>query len=81
MVTITKIEPTIARLRIRSVTALSAAICQYYRPAFAARPLRCAQDCPNNPEQSVTVEMPEPLGDREIIDGLATGLDLSDFLE
>ena len=48
---------------------------------FAARPLPGGQSCQSNPEQSVTVELPEPLGDREIIDGLATGLDLSDFLE
>ncbi len=49
--------------------------------AFAARPLPGDQSCPSNPEQSVTVELPQPLGDREIMDGLATGLDLVDFLE
>jgi hypothetical protein len=49
--------------------------------AFAAQPLSGDRSCQGNPEQAVTVELPAPLGDREIVDGLATGLDLADFLE
>lgn len=49
--------------------------------AFAARRRPGMQTCPGNPEQPVTVDLPEPLGDREIVDGLLTGFDLADFLE
>jgi hypothetical protein len=48
---------------------------------LAVQPLPGGQSCPSNPEQPVLVELPEPLGDRELVDGLATGLDLADFLE
>lgn len=48
---------------------------------FAVQPLPGGQNCPSNPEQAVLVELPEPLGERELVDGLATGLDLADFLE
>lgn len=51
------------------------------RIAFAAEPPPGdAFDCPANPETAVTVELGEPLGDREIIEGLAIGIDLEDFL-
>lgn len=49
--------------------------------AFAARAQTGAQECPSNPETAVVVELPEPLGDRTLRDGLDTGLDLTDFLE
>jgi hypothetical protein len=49
--------------------------------AFAARTQGGAQTCPSNPETGVTVELPEPLGDRVLRDGLDTDLDLGDFLE
>ena len=45
---------------------------------FAAEPIY--GECPGNPEQPVTVELPEPLGDRVVRDGADTGLDLGDFL-
>ncbi len=51
------------------------------RIAFAAEPPPGdAFDCPSNPETRVTVELPEPIGDREVIEGLAIGVDLEDFL-
>jgi hypothetical protein len=51
------------------------------RIAFAAEPPPGdAFDCPSNPEAEVTVDLPEPLGDRDIIEGLAIGIDLVDFL-
>jgi hypothetical protein len=49
--------------------------------AFAAQPPPGnAFTCPSNPEARVTIELPEPLGDREIIEGLAIGIDLEDYL-
>lgn len=51
------------------------------RLAFAAEPPPGdAFTCPSNPETQVTVELPEPLGDREIIEGLAIGIDLAEYL-
>lgn len=51
------------------------------RIAFAAEPPPGdAFDCPSNPDSAVTVELPAPLGDREIIEGLAIGIDLEDYL-
>ncbi len=51
------------------------------RIAFAAEPPPGdAFDCPSNPETRVTVELPEPLGDRAIFEGLAIGIELVDFL-
>lgn len=50
------------------------------RIAFAAEPPPGNQLCPGNPITPVTVELPEPLGDREIIEGLALGIDLEDYL-
>lgn len=50
--------------------------------AFAALPPPgTVQNCQGNPEQPVTVVLAEPLGDRQVVDGLATGLDLADFLD
>jgi len=52
------------------------------RIAFAAEPPPGDSfDCQGNPEASATVELPEPLGEREIIEGLAIGVDLEDFLD
>jgi hypothetical protein len=36
--------------------------------------------CPSNPEIAVTVELPEALGDREIIEGLTIGIGLGEYL-
>lgn len=49
--------------------------------AFGARPLPGGGDCRDNPEQPVMVQLPEPLGDRVVRDGMDTGLDLADFLD
>lgn len=38
--------------------------------AFAAIPLTGDQECPGNPPSPVTVQLADPLGDRELIDGL-----------
>ena len=49
--------------------------------AFAASPPPGGfQDCQGNPEQAVVVDLPEPLGDRKVLDGLAVAGDLEDFL-
>ena len=49
--------------------------------AFAANPPPGgSQTCPGNPELAVVVELPEPLGDREVLDGLALAGNLEDFL-
>ncbi len=49
--------------------------------AFAAEPPPGdSQTCPGNPEQSLVVELPEPLGDRTVSDGLAVAGHLQDFL-
>lgn len=37
-------------------------------------------ECPGNPETAFEVALPEPLGDREIIEGLAIGIELEDYL-
>ena len=50
--------------------------------AFAADPPPGDfQNCPSNPEQAIVVELPKPLGDREVQDGLAVQADLADFLD
>ena len=36
---------------------------------FAVMPLEGPQDCQGNPASEVRVELPEPLGDRELRDG------------
>ena len=49
--------------------------------AFAATPLPdLEQTCPSNPEQSVTIDLPKPLGNRTIEDGLAVAGNLRDYL-
>lgn len=51
------------------------------RFAFAAEPPEGSGfTCPGNPEIAVTVELPEALGDREIIEGLEIGIELGDYL-
>jgi hypothetical protein len=51
------------------------------RIAFAAEPPEGNFfTCPGNPEMAVTVELPEALGNREIIEGLAIGIELGDYL-
>lgn len=51
------------------------------RIAFAAQPPSGDLfTCPGNPTTQVIVDLPEPLGDREIIEGLAIGIDLEDYL-
>lgn len=51
------------------------------RIAFAAQPPPGdAFDCQGNPETPYTVTLPEPLGERQIFEGLATGLSLNEFL-
>lgn len=37
-------------------------------------------ECPGNPETPVTVMLPQPLGDREVVEGYEIGLDLEDYL-
>jgi hypothetical protein len=36
--------------------------------------------CQGNPETPYTILLPEPLGDRQLMEGLSTGLDLADYL-
>jgi len=49
--------------------------------AFAAEPPPGAfQDCPGNPDQSVVVALPEPLGTRIVSDGLEVAGQLEDYL-
>lgn len=49
--------------------------------AFAAeRPEGEAFTCPSNPDTSYVVELPEPLGERELVEGLQTGLTLEDYV-
>ena len=51
------------------------------RLAFAAEPPPGhAFSCQGNPETPFTVELPGPLGDREIIEGMAIGINLEDYL-
>jgi hypothetical protein len=50
--------------------------------AFAAqRPEGDAFDCQGNPETAAVVELPEPLGGREIVEGLEIGIDLADYVD
>lgn len=49
--------------------------------AFTAqRPPGDAFDCQGNPDDPFTVELPGPIGDRVVVEGLATGLSLEDYL-
>lgn len=41
------------------------------RIAFASIPLTGAQACPGNPSMAVTIELTDPLGERQLLDGLA----------
>jgi hypothetical protein len=51
------------------------------RVAFAAKPPpEDDQTCPGNPEAPYTVELPEPLGDREVIDAMSIGISLEDYV-
>lgn len=51
------------------------------RIAFAAEPPPGdAFDCQGNPETPYRVVLPAPLGDRGIVEGMAIGLDLEDYL-
>ncbi len=51
------------------------------RIVFAAEPPPGdAFDCQGNPETPFTVELPEPLGNREIVEGMAIGISLEDHL-
>lgn len=51
------------------------------RIAFAAQPPPGDFfTCPGNPETGYRVTLPAPLGDREIVEGLAIGIDLEDYL-
>lgn len=50
--------------------------------AFAAeRPEGDAFTCQSNPDMQYVVELPEALGDRELVEGLQTGLTLEDYLD
>lgn len=50
--------------------------------AFAAeRPEGDAFTCPGNPDMPYVVELPEPLGDRELMEGLNVGITLEDYLD
>ena len=51
------------------------------RIAFAATPPPGdAFDCPGNPETPYTVQLPQPLGDRKIIEAMSIGLSLEDYV-
>ena len=51
------------------------------RLVFAAEPPPGdAHDCQGNPETPYTVELPEPLGDRAIIEAMAIGIRLEDYV-
>ncbi len=52
------------------------------RTAFAAQPLDGeAHECPGNPDQPVAIELSGPIGDRQLVDGLALGVSLEDILQ
>lgn len=48
--------------------------------AFAATAQAGFQTCPGNPEQAAVFDLPEPLGDRELVDGMAVIGNLSDYI-
>lgn len=53
----------------------------HVRMAFAAMPPpEDFQTCPGIPEAHYTVELPVPLGDRELIVGMSIGISLEDFV-
>jgi hypothetical protein len=50
--------------------------------AFAAeRPEGDAFTCPGNPDMPYVVELPQPIGDRELMEGLNIGITLEDYLD
>lgn len=50
--------------------------------AFAAeRPEGDAFECPGNPDTQYVVELPMPLGDRELVEGLEIGISLEDYVD
>ncbi|MGH3649413.1 MAG: hypothetical protein ACRDU9_01790, partial [Acidimicrobiia bacterium] len=50
--------------------------------AFAAEPPPGeAFDCQANPDTPYTVELSDPLGARQLVEGLAIGISLEDYLE
>lgn len=46
----------------------------------AERPPGDAFECPGNPETPYVVELPEPLGDRSLMDGFDVGITLDDYV-
>jgi hypothetical protein len=48
--------------------------------AFAATPQSGFFTCPANMPQAEVVELPEPLGDRTVVDGYDLGISLAEFL-
>jgi len=49
--------------------------------AFASEPPPGdAFDCQGNPDMAYVVELGQPLGERELVEGLSTGVDLEDYL-
>ncbi|MEX0864326.1 MAG: hypothetical protein WD269_05555 [Acidimicrobiia bacterium] len=52
------------------------------RLAFAAQPPDgTAFDCQGNPETPLSVVLPEPIGDRELVEGMDIGIELGDYLD
>lgn len=50
--------------------------------AFAAeRPPGDAFECPGNPDMPYVVRLPEPLGDRTLMEGVELGIDLADYVD
>lgn len=52
----------------------------HVRIAFAATAQSGDATCPSNPETAVNIELSAPIGDREVVDGLAFGISLVDLL-
>lgn len=70
-------QPMGDRLREPLVTVTDDAI----RILLSTEPREGDQECPGNPSQRVEIELPEPLGDRELLDARDTDLgDLADVL-
>jgi hypothetical protein len=50
--------------------------------AFAAeRPGGDVFDCQGNPDTPFVVELPEPIGARELVEGMEIGIDLADYVD
>lgn len=43
---------------------------------FSVQPLTGDQNCPSNPPTAVEIDLGEPLGDRQLVDGRTVGIDL-----